>query len=164
MTSNERAVEIGQCPVLQERIAGLAAVPGTLRRLIGERSSDDLRQPGQDGGNAVVEILCHLLDWEEITGERVWKIVNEENPELEAWDDSLWSIEHDYISRDALDMLDQFEVQRTRLVEVLGGLDEDAMQRTAELEGRGSITLQWVLEKTAKHDDEHITEISEALS
>lgn len=164
MISNEQPVENGRMPILQDRIEQLAAVPDTIRRLIGDRTSDELRQPGQDGSDAVVEILCHLLDWEEITDERVWKILNEENPELESWDDSLWSIEHDYISRDALDALDQFAVQRASLVEMLVELDEDALQRSAELESRGPVTLDWILEKTVKHDEKHIIVLTEALS
>lgn len=163
MTSKESQLENG-CDALQQRISQLAAVPGTIRRLVGDRTADDLRQPGQDGSNSVVEIICHLQDWEEINGERAWKILNEDNPAIESWDDSLWSIEHDYPSRDALDAIEQFAVQRGVLVEMLGDLEDEAMQRSADMEERGAITLEWLLEKVARHDEKHIAELTEALS
>lgn len=164
MTGNEQQLEKAEGLVLADRRNQLSSVPDTVRRLIGERTSIDLRQPGQDGSDAVVEVLCHLQDWEEITGERVWKILNEDNPDLESWDDSLWSIEHDYIARDGLEVVEQFTVQRTKLMEMLDAIEEEDLTRTAELEGRGPITLKWLLKKTARHDEKHIIELTEALS
>lgn len=164
MIRKEQPVESGEVADLQQLANTLATVPETLRRIVSDRTADDLRQPGHDGSNAGVEIICHLLDWEEINGERIWKILHEDHPQMESWDDSLWSIEHDYLSRDALEYLDQFAVQRANLVEMLGDLENDALQRTAELDERGTVTLEWLLQKAITHDEKHIAELTEALS
>lgn len=164
MINNESHAENGLNPERAQRLAQIVAVPKTLRRLVGDRSADDLRHPGQDGGNAVVEVLCHLLDWEEITGERVWRILHEESPGLEGFDDSLWSIEHDYMARNGVEAMDAFMLSRSKLVETLEGLGDADWQRTAELEGDGTITLEWLIEKVADHDEKHIMELNEALS
>lgn len=164
MINHESQAENGLNQLRAAQLAQLAAVPDTLRRLVGDRSAEDLRQPGQDGGDAVVEVLSHLVDWEEITGERVWRMVHDDVPELEHFDDSLWSIEHDYGARNGLDALAAFALSRSKLVELLEPLDESGWQRTAELEGRGTITLDWLVMKIAAHDDKHIAELNEALS
>ncbi len=164
MINNESHAENGLTPERAQQLAQLAAVPKTLRRLVGDRTVDDLRQPGQDGGNAVVEVLCHLQDWEEITGERVWRLLHEESPALEGFDDSLWSIEHNYLARNGLDALDAFVLSRSKLVETLERLDTAAWQRTGDLEGQSTITLAWLIEKVAAHDEKHIAELNEALS
>ena len=164
MINNESPAENGLNPERAEQLAQLAAVPETLRRLVGDRSAEDLRQPGQDGGSAVVEVLCHLLDWEEITGDRVWRMLHTDTPEFESFDDSLWSIENDYVARNGIEALDAFVLSRSKLVETLAGLDNAAWQRGAILGTHGTITLAWLIEKIAAHDEKHIVELNEALS
>jgi hypothetical protein len=163
MIVNDSHVEGGQPAGDADVLATLAAMPDTLRRMIGERSSDDLRQPGHDGGLAAVEVVCRLQDWEEITGERIWRMLHEESPELESFDDSLWSIEHDYLLRDGLEALEAFAILRANLVAILTGLDEDAWNRSAELQGHGTITLRELVEKRTIDDAVHIADLNEAL-
>ncbi len=144
-------------------LASLAAVPDTIRRMIGERSSDDLRQPGHDGGYAAVELICRLQDWDEISGERVWRILHEESPELESFDDSFWNIEHDYMLRDGRAALEAFALSRANLVAMLAELDDVAWNRTAQLQGHGTITLRALVDERASHDAGQIAELGEAL-
>lgn len=164
MINQETTHDVGQPESRVELIERLAAVPGSIVRLLGDRTNDDLRQPAQDGGVGVVEILCDQQDWEEITGERVVRILHENKPELEAYDDSLWSIEHEYAARNSDDVIEAFSRMRSQLIEQLSALDDDAWQRTAELEGRGEVTLAWLMERVLHHDEKHIAEIMEALA
>ena len=163
MIVNDSHVEGGHPVVEPDILAGLAAMPETLRRMIGERSSDDLRQPGHDGGLAAVEVLCRLQDWEEITGQRVWRTLHEESPELEGFDDSFWSIEHDYLLRDGLAALEAFAISRASLVAMLAGIDDETWNRTAELSGYGAMTLRELVEQRVSYDAEQIAELDEAL-
>lgn len=164
MINQESNANIGQPESRADLLERLEAVPATLRRLIGDRSADDLRQPGQDAGVGVVEILCDQQDWEEITLDRIARMLHEDCPELEAYDDSLWAIEHDYASRNSDDVIEAFTRMRTQLVETLSGLDEVGWQRTANLEGRGEVTIAWLMERVLVHDENHIAEIMEALT
>lgn len=142
----------------------LEAVPATIYRLIDGRSAEDLRQPGQDASLGAIEILCDQQDWEEITGERVARMLHEDIPELEVYDDSLWAIEHDYASRNSSDVIEAFTQLRTHLVETLSQLDDAQWQRTAVLAGHGEVTLAWLMERVSSHDEQHIAEIMEALA
>lgn len=142
----------------------LRLAPDQFRRACGDRSADDLRVPGHDGGIAVVEIMCHMQDWEEITGARVSRMLHESHPELESFDDSLWSIEHNYAERDAWEALEAFTISRAAIVEALASMTPDDWQRSAHLPGHGDITIEWLMERLAKHDAKHIGHIREALS
>lgn len=164
MTQSDQSTWTGQPATSAELIERLAAVPSTMRRLIGDRTNDDLRQPGQDGGFAVVEIICDQQDWEEITGERVTRMLREHTPRLEAYDDSLWSLEHDYASRNSDDALAAFAHLRERLVAVLAPLTDEEWQRTAVLGDHGEVTIAWLMGRVLRHDEHHIAEIMEALA
>lgn len=142
----------------------LQATPAVILRLIGDRTADDLRQPGQDAGVGVVEILCDQQDWEEITGERVGRILHEDRPGLESYDNSLWSIEHNYASRNSDDVIEAFSSLRAKLVETLASLDEAQWLRTAHLDNHGEITLEWLVEHLLVHDEKYIAAIMEALT
>lgn len=142
----------------------LESAPGVFRRALGDRSAEELRAPGQDGGVAVVEIMSHMQDWEEITGERISLILREHHPELQTWDDSLWSIEHGYADRDAWQVLEAFGTLRTALVAMLRDASEYDWQRTAELPGHGTITIAWLMDRVIRHDAKHIQQIVDALS
>lgn len=141
----------------------LSAAPGVFRRLYGDRPADVLRAPGRDGGVAVVEIMAHMQDWEEITGDRVARILREERPELESYDDSLWMIEHNYADRDAWHVLESFTTTREALIAMLRDLEPEAWQRTAELGHHGTVTLAWLIDRLVRHDAKHVQQIIDAL-
>lgn len=164
MINQESNANVGQPESRASLVERLEAVPATILRLIGDRTADDLRQPGQDAGVGVVEILCDLQDWEEITGERVARMLHEDTPELEAYDDSLWSIEHDYAARDSDDVIEAFTRMRAQLVETLSGLEDDDWQRTARLTDHEEVTIAWLMERVLFHDEQHIAQIMEALA
>lgn len=164
MINQEHSTRSEQPESYGELIERLAAIPPAMIRLIGDRSNDDLRQPGRDGGLGVVEILCDQQDWEEITGDRVARMLYEDCPHLEAYDDSLWSIEHDYAARNSDDVMESFARMRQQLVETLRGFDDDAWQRTGTLGEHGVVTIAWLLQRALAHDETHIAEIMEALA
>ncbi len=164
MIEQKSPVDTGKPGSYAELIERLAVVPSSISRLIGDRSNDDLRQPGKDGGLGVVEILCDQQDWEEITGDRIHRMLRENTPYLESYDDSLWSIEHDYASRDSDDVMTAFTLMRGQVVEALTNLTEEEWMRTGVLGEHGEITIHWLMERVLVHDENHIAEIMEALA
>lgn len=164
MINQEQIANPEQPETYSQLIERLAAIPTAMIRLIGDRSNDDLRQPGQDGGLGVVEILCDQQDWEEITGDRIARMLREDCPRLESYDDSLWSIEHDYASRNSDDVLAAFARMRQQLVDFLDEMSESDWQRTGVLGEHGPVTIAWLLQRALAHDEAHIEEIMEALA
>jgi len=152
---NERSVE--------SIIGALDAVLIDLERLIADRSLEELQRPAEDGGWGMVEILPHMRDWEEITHDRVWRILAEDRPELEEYDDSLWAIERDYSSQDPHQVFHRFTELRRELVERLRDLDDAAWQRTAVLEGHGEITLRSLMNEAVDHDADHLAQARDVV-
>lgn len=144
-------------------IATLIATPRELERIFRDYSAQHLAQPSDDGGMSVVEVLCHLADWETINVERVARMIDDDHPELPNFDDTLWSVEHGYeeIAPDVA--LAGFVDRRHELLSLLAGLAPGQWQRTAWLEGRGDITIQWMIATVARHDEKHLTQVRDAL-
>lgn len=145
-------------------VDALASAIVTLERLIADRSDDELRQAARDGGWGAVEILAHLQDWEEITHQRVWRMLEEDHPELEEYDDSLWAIEHAYGSQDGHQVFRHIAELRQDLVERLRSLGDSEWQRAAILPTHGQITLISLMSNLTRHDERHITDVREALA
>lgn len=142
----------------------LSAAPGVFRRVFADRTAESLRAPGRDGGVSVVEIMAHMQDWEEITGDRVASILRQDTPELELFDDSLWNIEHNYADRNAWHVLEAFTTTRAAMVAMLQDIAPESWDRTAHLGHHGTITLGWLIDRVVKHDAKHVQQIVDALS
>jgi hypothetical protein len=144
-------------------LSALESVLVDFERLMADRSREDLQKPAQDGGWGVVEILAHLLDWEEITHDRVWRILDEDRPELEEYDDSLWAIEHEYGSKDPHQVFRRITELRNQLVERLRELDDAGWQRTGILAERGEFTLQALMTTLVRHDAKHLAQARDVI-
>lgn len=133
-------------------------------RLIAGKSRDALMQPDNDGGWGVVEILSHLLDWEMVTHDRVHRLLNDDEPRLEEFDDSLWAVEHDYRANDPNHILAELRNRREALVEELRQLEPKDWQRTGELERSGTISLHWLMNTVCNHDAKHVQQARDVLA
>lgn len=145
-------------------LAALVSVPVDIARLIDGKSTDDLTRPAQDGGWGLVEILPHFRDWEEITEQRVSAILDQDEPGLEGYDDSLWAIEHGYRDQDTRAAFEEFVVRRAALVERLAALGPDDWNRIGVLPKRGRVTLHWLLDSVCAHDARHVVQARDVLA
>jgi hypothetical protein len=141
-----------------------AALAKEFDRLIAGKSRETLMQPDNDGGWGIVEIVSHLLDWEQVTHDRVHRILNEEHPHLPDFDDSLWAVEHHYRDNDPLAVLNDLREHRDALVAELEQLDEAEWQRPALLDGQGEITLHWLMNRVCDHDTKHLAQARGVLA
>jgi hypothetical protein len=145
-------------------LAELAAYPDELAGLWAGRAAESLVRPASDGGWSVVENLCHLRDWEEIFLARAKAVIEQERPELPAYDDELWPIEHDYRRQQPERVFEQFRETRRRLVALLAGSPPEVWQRAGHHELRGELTIRGLVEMLRTHGEEHRAQIREALS
>ena len=145
-------------------LAALAAFPEELARTLDGQPTEALVRPASDGGWGVIENLCHLRDWEEIFLERARSIAEQDRPHLPAYDDELWAIERDYRGQDPHQTFEHFRELRSRLVDFLGELPPDAWSRVGDHGLYGEISLEWMLDNICAHDEEHLTQIREALA
>jgi hypothetical protein len=145
-------------------VAELGAFPEELGRALDGQPPEALVRPASDGGWGVIENLCHLRDWEEIFLERARAIVAHDRPHLPAYDDELWAIERDYRGQDPGETFEHFRELRERLVAFLAELPEAAWARTGDHAVLGEVSLRWLTNHMCDHDEEHLTQIREALA
>ncbi len=129
-----------------------------------DKPDSRLLEPAQDGGWGLVELLPHLRDWEEILAERVDRILGEDEPAFEEFDDSLWAIEHGYREQNPREVLTDFAALRAALVERLEALPADDWNRVGILARQGRVTLHWLLNQFCDHDAKHVVQARDVLA
>ena len=142
--------------VREDWLDRLADYPGQLHELIDGVPDAVLKRAAPGGGWGVVEIFCHLRDWEAIYIDRAERILREREPQIMAVDDTLWPIERDYHAADPYAALQEFADRRARFVQLLGGAQATDWQRGGHHSQAGWITISWLVERAAEHDLEHI--------
>ena len=148
-----------------ETLATLAGYPIEFKRQVLDPADNEaMIRPAFDGGWGIVEILPHLRDWEEIYVDRIQLMLNEDGPELPAFDDTLWSIERDYRGQDPMDTYAAFLQLRQELVSLLTAASLDQWSRTGVHGYYGEITLHWLANHICDHDAEHLQQARDALS
>ncbi len=148
-----------------ETIEALASFPDELERhVLRGHSGAQLRQPASDGGWGVVEILPHLRDWEVIYLDRVERMLAEDHPALQGFDDTLWSIERDYRGQDPRATFEELKELRAKLVVLVAAASPEGWARTGQHGYYGDITLAWLCDHICDHDDEHLGQARDALS
>lgn len=145
-------------------LASLASTTKEFGRLIEGQSEEALAQPASDGEWGVVEILPHLRDWEEVYLGWFRQLLDDDTPQLNDVDDSLWAIEHDYANEHVPDALAGFAELRDEVVHLLESLDEAAWQRQAIHPRLGRLTLHQLADRMCDHDARHIEQARDALA
>jgi len=145
-------------------VDALTFFPEELDRLLADRATEVLTRPGSDGGWGVVENLCHLRDWEAIFRERAIAVLDQELPNLVAYDDDLWSIERDYRRSDPRRALAEFRDHRGALLDRLREIPDSAWERRGRHQLHGTMTLRAILERVREHDADHLLQIRHALA
>jgi uncharacterized damage-inducible protein DinB len=120
----------------------------------------------RDGGTGwtVLEVLCHLRDYETVFLERAAVTVEQEFPTLPNPNPDEWAAERRYNEQDLSTAYNEWVNRRQTFLSYLEGLDEPSWQRTANHPRRGSMSLQDQLTLTAWHDVNHIEQITRILA
>lgn len=149
---------------IDDIVEELARLIPEFTRLTAGKSRDALRQPDHDGLWSFVDVMSHLLDWERVNHDRVHRLLREDHPSLPDFDDSLWSVEHDYRDNDPSGVLHELQEHRDALVEELGRLESEDWDRLGDLEGKGEISLRWLMNSVCNHDRKHVEQAQGILA
>lgn len=117
---------------------------------------------GDDGWN-VVEILCHLRDYEEIFFARAKRIVAEDNPALEYFDHEVLAKERAYSSQDLDTVYRSLLATRQEFIAWLEARDETDWDRPGVHPESGDYTLLQQAMQVPLHDVDHIEQMARVL-
>ena len=105
---------------------------------------------------SLTEIFCHLRDVDqEVNLPRVEKIMAEKNPFVQGINSDTWADERSYNREDGLTGLHEFIHARTRLIERLANLPDEAWRLSARHAIFGPTQLIELVSFIATHDQSH---------
>jgi hypothetical protein len=104
-----------------------------------------------------IEQICHVRDIE-IEGYQVrfQRTLDEPSPLLPSIDSETVAKERDYGRADGARVFTEFRAARTRTLALLGSLDEAQLERPAEFEGYGPVTMRGLIHYLCSHDQQHL--------
>jgi hypothetical protein len=110
---------------------------------------------------SIAEVLAHLADLEQVYGERVGRMLAEDTPALQRYDQAGASAAGDYSRGSAAQHLARFAAARHGTVALLKSVPASAGERSARHSELGAITLSQMLHEWASHDLGHLRQIAE---
>jgi hypothetical protein len=148
----------------QKALRTMEKTPVVLDYILHDMTSERAKQlaPDAKGWNAL-EVMCHLVDLEEVYFMRAKRIIAENKPEFPAVDQEALVIQHDYSHQDIQDMLARFVQLRKEFVAFLTPLQEEDWSRRGVHPSSGVITLLEHATNVSLHDLNHLGQITEAL-
>lgn len=118
---------------------------------------------GEDGWT-VLEVLGHLLDFDEIFRERARQIVEEDYPELVAVDHDMLVIERRYNQQILDEIYSRLEESRAQTIAFFEALDDATWERAGVHPERGHFTLTDAVIQVGLHEVGHIEQITRILT
>jgi len=141
---------LSRTPALLARVA--AQMPDTLMRI-------------RSGPFALVEHAWHIADLErEGFGERVRRLIAEEDPFLPDFDGERIARQREYLMADLAPAIAAFTAAREQTLRSLRAVSGGQWARSGRQEGVGTITLAVMPQRILDHDFAHLNEIADLLA
>jgi hypothetical protein len=144
----------------EQLIARYAEQRVALRDAMQSWQESQLHSPVAPGEWSPHQILAHVAAADVYAFvPRLKRIAAEENPELQSWDEGAW-MDADYDPETSAESwLGSFEAARREGLDLIKGLAEDGWSRTGRHPSQGERTLQWWLEYSVNHVDDHLNQL-----
>jgi len=148
----------------QKAISSMEKTPVVLNYILHDMTNEQAKTlaPNAKGWNAL-EVMCHLVDLEELYFSRAKRIVSENKPEFAPIDPDAMAIQHDYAHQDIQDMYARFVQLRKEFIAFLTPLQEEDWARRGVHSSAGVITLLEHATNVGLHDLNHLAQMVVAL-
>ena len=113
----------------------------------------------EPGKWSIRQIVAHLADAEMVATTRVRRIIAEDHPKLEAFDQDAWATNLDYSRRKTSQALETFRRIRGENYELLKDLPAATFDREGMHSERGPMTLKLLLQLMAEHAENHAAQM-----
>lgn len=118
---------------------------------------------GADGWT-VLEVLCHLRDFDVIFYNRAVMMVEQESPALPAYDHEAMVVEGHYNTQDVRGVYADLAASRARLADFFAALTAEQWERAGVHPERGHFTLTDAALQVVTHDADHLEQITRLLA
>jgi hypothetical protein len=146
-----------------ELLKTLRFTPLVVERLLRGLGADEVRARPAENEWAIIEVVAHLGDTDERTLERLRRVLEEDEPMLEPYDQAALAVERSYIEMDLDEQLTRFTDIRAEHVRLLEGLDDAGWQRSGIHGEHGRVTIQQLTAHSAGEDGDHLGQIARLI-
>jgi len=141
--------------VQKQQIEALKALPTALREVVHGLSEEQLDTPYRDGGWTARQVVHHVADSHMHAYIRMRKIVAEDHPTIQPYDQNVWAAMADSVAGPIEPSLVILMGLHARWAMFLEQLPDEAWTRTALHPERGEVTLASMLATYAGHGTKH---------
>ncbi len=154
MRTSARALTVERLKTTARDLVSLvgAADPGRLNR-----------EPAPDEWSAAV-VVAHLADTEAVYGLRLRRMLTEDRPVLDAFDEQVWATRFSPLEPAVRETLQRWRSQREATTRILDSLSDDEWQLVGVHSQRGRLTVAAMADYLVAHDRDHLDQIRRALA
>lgn len=142
-----------------EIIDALRALPWQVEELTQGLSEEALRWRPSPDQWSIKEVCCHLRDFSEIGGERIRRMLEEDDPLLPAYDQEALARQRDYQNDNMPLVLTALRAYSGGLAYLLENLKEEDWRRRGRHQERGPIIMATYAQRLAEHAREHLEQL-----
>lgn len=140
---------------LSDCINRYSAGPDELRSAIGDLPERQVRTRVEPGRWSVLEVVCHLADFELVYADRLKRVVAEDRPTLFGGDPDQFAEKLAYDQRNLEEELQVIAAVRRQVTRFLRTLDAAAFERVGVHSDDGPLTLATLLKRITGHIPHH---------
>ncbi len=123
--------------------------------IAGLTPEQEAARPGP-GAWSIAELAAHLLDADLVLADRMKRVIAEDDPVLQAFDEVAWVSRLDYQGTTAAEAVEILSVNRRWMTRILRGLSVADFRRAGQHTERGRVTLADLLATVTNHIDHHL--------
>ena len=127
-------------------------------------ATDKLATPPSTGEWSGAYVIHHMADFEVHFSHRFLRILTEDNPDIESYDESNYPSVLKYDSRNIDESLNIIVGLRNFIYQTLNNLDDSVLDRPATHSVKGSITLKNILQSSTGHLVDHAAQLKTAIA
>lgn len=129
-----------------------------------QRVATTRRDPDDgDKGWTVLEVICHLRDFDRIFRSRARQMLTEREPKLQGYDHERMAVEFHYNDQDLRTALAELRASRLETISFFEALHGEQWQRSGVHPERGRFTMDDALMQVGLHDMLHVEQIIRIL-
>ncbi|WP_435011351.1 DinB family protein [Tundrisphaera lichenicola] len=109
-----------------------------------------------EGTWSIAQLVAHVLDTDLVLSDRMKRVIAEDSPRLEAFDENAWLTRLDSGAMPVMEAAELFAANRKWMTRVLRAQDESAFARSGIHSEIGKLTLAEIVVKATHHLDHHL--------
>lgn len=152
--------QVRQRHIVQMRLT--CDILGHILKNVSEARAHELRDGPQ--GWSIVEIVCHLRDFDHIFYQRARMMLEQNHPQLPAYDHEAMAIEKGYQQERVTAAYDELRTSRRRFIAFFKSLSDEQWQRGGIHPERTRFAMTDAVMQVGLHDIDHLEQIVRVLN